>query len=56
MVARAMSDARAAGRTRFVLHAQAHLADFYASFGFAVSGAQFEEAGIEHVKMTLTVQ
>nr|WP_205861125.1 GNAT family N-acetyltransferase [Planosporangium flavigriseum] len=34
-----------------VLDAQAHLADFYARFGFEVSGAQFVEDGIPHVPM-----
>lgn len=54
MVAAALADARAAGHERFVLHAQAHLAPFYASFGFWPVGAPFDEAGIEHVKMVLT--
>jgi ElaA protein len=34
-----------------VLDAQAHLVDFYASFGFAVAGEQFVEDGIPHVPM-----
>jgi ElaA protein len=34
-----------------VLDAQAHLADFYARFGYAVSGAGFVEDGIPHVPM-----
>lgn len=46
-----LDDARRAGFTTFVLHAQAHLEDFYASFGFERVGAPFEEAGIPHVKM-----
>ena len=49
-----IGDARAAGHTRFVLHAQAHLEAFYASFGFEPVGAPFWEAGIEHVKMVRT--
>lgn len=53
MVAAALAAARAAGFARFALHAQSHLAGFYASFGFAPSGDLFQEAGIEHVKMTL---
>ena len=53
MVAAALDQARAAGYTRFALHAQAHLAGFYASFGFAPHGDLFQEAGIEHVKMLL---
>lgn len=54
MIACALADARAAGFARFVLHAQAHLEGLYASFGFRRVGAVFEEAGIAHVKMTLT--
>ncbi len=53
MVSVALAEARAAGFTRFALHAQSHLAGFYASFGFAPHGDLFGEAGIEHVKMTL---
>lgn len=46
-----MEDAQQAGFTTLVLHAQAHLEDFYASFGFETVDAPFEEAGIQHVKM-----
>ena len=53
LVAETLARARAAGHTRFALHAQAHLEGFYASFGFVAVGAPFDEAGIEHVKMTL---
>ncbi|GAA4765219.1 GNAT family N-acetyltransferase [Microbacterium gilvum] len=34
-----------------LLDAQAHLADWYARFGFAVCGEPFEEDGIPHVPM-----
>jgi ElaA protein len=34
-----------------VLDAQAHLAGFYARFGFEVNGAEFVEDGIPHVPM-----
>lgn len=54
MVDAALADARASGHTRFALHAQVHLEAFYASFGFAPVGERFREAGIEHVKMTLS--
>lgn len=54
LVARAIADAQAAGFARLVLHAQAHLEAFYASFGFRPAGEQFWEAGIEHVKMEWT--
>ena len=53
LVARALAGARAAGHTRFVLHAQTYVAGLYASFGFRPEGDVFDEAGIEHVKMTL---
>lgn len=51
MVHFAIQDARRAGFSSFVLHAQAHLEEFYASFGFDRVGDVFEEAGIPHVKM-----
>ena len=54
LVARAIADATAAGFTRLVLHAQAHLEIWYASFGFETVGEPFWEAGIEHVKMERT--
>lgn len=46
-----LRDAHRAGFDTFLLHAQAHLEDFYASFGFERVGAPFSEAGIPHVKM-----
>jgi predicted GNAT family N-acyltransferase len=48
----AMSEARAAGHFRFLIHAQAHLQAFYESFGFETRGQPFEEAGISHLLMT----
>lgn len=51
LVAYVLHDAQRAGFDRFVLHAQAHLEDFYAGFGFERIGAPFTEAGIPHVKM-----
>lgn len=51
MIEATMADARAAGYTSFVLHAQAHLQTLYASYGFAPVGERFEEAGIPHVEM-----
>lgn len=41
-------------RAPVVLDAQAHLADWYARFGFVEDGAGFEEDGIPHVPMRLT--
>ncbi len=54
IVGRALDQAKSAGHTRFVLHAQTYAADLYRTFGFEPEGAPFQEAGIEHVKMTLT--
>ncbi|AZZ39132.1 GNAT family N-acetyltransferase [Acidipropionibacterium jensenii] len=45
--------AESAGRP-VVLHAQAHLQDWYAGLGFALDGEPFMEAGIPHVPMRLT--
>jgi predicted GNAT family N-acyltransferase len=50
LVAAVIEDARRAGLD-LLLHAQAHLADFYRSFGFEVAGEPFAEAGIPHVRM-----
>lgn len=52
LVAHVIESARAACHRRLLLHAQAHLRRFYESFGFAVEGERFEEAGIPHVLMT----
>ena len=52
MIAAAIAAAREAGHRRLVLHAQVHLADLYRSFGFETVGPPFDEAAIEHVKMT----
>lgn len=46
-----VAQAEAAGYAHQVLHAQAHLEGFYASFGFVRCGPPFEEAGIAHVPM-----
>lgn len=39
------------GEEAIVLNAQAHLESWYASFGYVRSGANFVEAGIDHVPM-----
>lgn len=36
-----------------VIHAQAHLKDWYTGFGFVVEGEPFMEAGIAHLPMRL---
>jgi len=51
LVESVVDDARRAGFDTFLVHAQAHLEDWYASFGFQSTGRTFEEAGIPHVEM-----
>lgn len=40
------------GLTALYLHAQITAIGLYEQFGFVQCGAQFEEAGIQHIKMT----
>ncbi|WP_022836113.1 GNAT family N-acetyltransferase [Salisaeta longa] len=54
LVQATLDDARAAGFGTFLLHAQAHLEAFYASFGFRPTGRRFTEVGIPHVEMIRT--
>lgn len=51
MIQATLDDARRAGFSAFVLHAQAHLQALYASFGFAPVGEVFDEVGIPHITM-----
>lgn len=53
MVQATLDDARSAGHTAFILHAQSHLEAFYASFGFTSTDRRFTEVGIPHVEMVL---
>ncbi len=46
-----MDDARRAGFSMLLIHAQAHLERFYESLGFRSTGHRFVEAGIPHVQM-----
>jgi len=46
-----LDDARRAGFDTFLVHAQAHLEDWYADLGFESTGRTFEEVGIPHVEM-----
>jgi predicted GNAT family N-acyltransferase len=46
-----LDEARRAGFNTFLLHAQAHLQDWYEGLGFQSTGRTFEEAGIPHVEM-----
>jgi len=51
MVEAAIREARMAGFTAFMLHAQTYLEALYLSFGFEPVGDVFEEAGIPHIAM-----
>jgi predicted GNAT family N-acyltransferase len=51
-----LAKARARGDARVVLNAQTEAAPFYQAHGFAVSGAEFHEAGIAHVEMALSLR
>ncbi|KGE03501.1 GNAT family N-acetyltransferase [Pseudohaliea rubra] len=55
VLAALIEEARQRGLRRVYLHAQAHAEGFYASRGFAAEGERFEEAGIPHVAMALTI-
>ncbi|MFB6097620.1 MAG: GNAT family N-acetyltransferase [Salinibacter sp.] len=46
-----IEDARRAGFSTFLIHAQSHLEDWYEELGFRSTGRTFEEAGIPHVEM-----
>ncbi|MDP3618647.1 MAG: YbgC/FadM family acyl-CoA thioesterase [Ramlibacter sp.] len=46
-----MDQARARGDREVVLHAQRSAESFYQRLGYAVSGNEFEEAGIPHIEM-----
>ncbi len=56
LVQAVMDDARSAGFDVMMLNAQAHLTEFYASFGFRDTGRHFNEAGLPHVEMVLTIR
>jgi len=51
LVESVLDDARRAGFDTFLVHAQAHLEDWYAALGFESTGRTFEEVGIPHVEM-----
>ena len=44
--------ARERGAERMVLHAQTRAEGFYGGQGYELEGERFDEAGIEHVRMT----
>jgi predicted GNAT family N-acyltransferase len=51
LVRTVLDDARRAGFDTFLVHAQAHLRDWYEALGFESTGRTFEEVGIPHVEM-----
>ncbi len=52
---RALSDARKDGYAAAVLHSQTHAEPFYEKLGFRREGGEFEDAGIPHVRMAMTL-
>lgn len=51
----AVASALEAGHHELALNAQTHALGFYARFGFAATGEPFDEAGIPHRRMTLSI-
>jgi predicted GNAT family N-acyltransferase len=51
LLAGAEEEARAAGASEMILHAQRRAEDFYADHGYVSEGDIFVEAEIEHVRM-----
>ncbi|MGJ4748887.1 GNAT family N-acetyltransferase, partial [Leptospira sp. SA-E8] len=55
-IVQALSEAaRARGDRELVLHAQRSAEGFYARLGFAVRGEPFEEVGIPHIEMGISL-
>ena len=52
LVQAAISAAKGAGLEPIFVHAQRHAEGFYRRFGFSPTGDVFDEADIEHIKMT----
>jgi predicted GNAT family N-acyltransferase len=55
LLKRAIATAKKQGARRIYLHAQVAVIDFYEAAGFRCAGPIFQEAGIAHRKMILTV-
>jgi predicted GNAT family N-acyltransferase len=51
-----IAEARTRGHARVMLNAQTQAMPFYARHGFAAEGRPFEEAGIPHQAMALTLR
>lgn len=56
LMRRLISTARESGHRETTLHAQTHSIPFYQSMGYEVSGSVFEEAGIPHCEMRLSLR
>ncbi|MCK6374852.1 MAG: GNAT family N-acetyltransferase [Zoogloea sp.] len=50
-----IDEAQRRGMTRVVLNAQTHALGFYARFGFVPEGEEYEEAGLPHRTMSLSL-
>ena len=50
-----IGDARSAGVEQIVLHSRVTVCGFYDSLGFETVGERFEEVGIPHRKMVLSL-
>lgn len=50
-----IEEAKARGHQRLMLNAQTHAIPFYERFGFVASGEEFDEAGIPHRHMDLSL-
>ncbi|MDX6698913.1 MAG: hypothetical protein QOE65_2310 [Solirubrobacteraceae bacterium] len=55
VLAEGIAQARRGGSARVALHAQTSAVSFYARAGFVARGEPFEQAGIEHVGMDLSL-
>ena len=55
LMARALEIARAQAVDEVRLHAQTVVKQFYARLGFVATGAEFEEDGIAHIAMLLSL-
>jgi len=51
LVRSVVQEARSAGFSTFLVHAQSHLKEWYERLDFRSTGPSFEEAGIPHVAM-----
>lgn len=55
ILAEAISKANRLGMNEVFVHAQTHVTSFYEKLGFLITGAEFKEVDIPHVKMVLAI-